>query len=63
MSFCFRIFSLDDKYSADKNKTQTLNLRVKIEDYIHNDYITRLYHIIIKHVVFSKTNLFGKVVK
>ena len=62
MSFCFRIFFLDDKYSADKNKTQTLNLRVKIEDYIHNDYITRLYHIIIEQV-FSKTNLLAKVVK
>ena len=35
----FPHFFLDDKYSADKNKTQTLNLRVKIEDYIHNDYI------------------------
>ena len=62
MSFCFRIFFLDDKYSADKNKTQTLNLRVKIEDYVPNDYNTRLYHIIIKHV-FSKTNLLAKVVK
>ena len=61
MSFCFRIFLLDDKYSADKNKTHTLNLRVKIEDYILNDYITRLYHIIIKHV-FMKTNLLDKVV-
>ena len=35
----FPHFLLDDKYSADKNKTQTLNLRVKIEDYILNDYL------------------------
>ena len=41
MSLCFRIFFLDDKYFADKNKTQPLNLRVKIEDYIRNDYITK----------------------
>ena len=59
--FVSAFFFLDDKYSADKNKTQTLNLRVKIEDYILNDYITRLYHIIIKHV-FNKTNLLDKVV-
>ena len=59
----FPHFFLDDKYSADKNKTQTLNLRVKIEDYICNDYIARLYHILIIKHVFSKANFLAKVVK
>ena len=61
--FVSAFFFLDDKYSADKNKTQTLNLRVKIEDYICNDYIARLYHILIIKHVFSKANFLAKVVK